>query len=272
MSDLSIKPPRRPSAALGGPAKPDLSITALYTAQTWAWAKLPYAELFATRDSRRVFDVTNAALALTGRGGLPYALVHRHAMIDHLLRASGASRVLELAAGLSPRGAEWSARLPYVEVDLPSMIETKRRLLAPAPEVLARLQLVAGDLADIDLAPYAAPFVIAEGLFMYLDAPARAKLFAKVRALGAVQLVFDLVPVDEQRPPGLVGRALGAAMKAFTGGRAFERDARTRVQILGELAAAGFTSSRAIAAVDVARDWQLPHADRRTDTVVFVAS
>jgi hypothetical protein len=41
----------------------DLSVTALYTSQVWAWGGLPYAQLFATAEAKRVFDATNAALA-----------------------------------------------------------------------------------------------------------------------------------------------------------------------------------------------------------------
>src|SRR5438128_8918842 len=44
----------------------DLSITALYTSAVWAWGRVPCAHLLATTDAKRVFDVTNAALAVTG--------------------------------------------------------------------------------------------------------------------------------------------------------------------------------------------------------------
>src|SRR5580658_3312523 len=103
----------------------DLAVTALYTAGVWAWAGLPGADLCNHEDSRRVFGATNAALGAArllkpGSPSLKHALVHRHTMIDHLLRASGARQVVELAAGLSPRGAVFSADLGlrYTEVDL----------------------------------------------------------------------------------------------------------------------------------------------------------
>ena len=259
----------------------DLSITALYTSGVWEWAGLPGAELYATRDAKRVFDLTNAALALARKPPLKYALLHRHAMIDHLVRASGVHHVVELAAGLSRRGAALSAELAYTEVDLPAMIAKKRELLARTPEgreVLARLTLVEGDATALELAPLvsrAPALVIAEGLCMYLTRPARSALFAHVRELagvcGEVRFVFDLVPASEEPPPGLGGRMLGAAMRAFTGGRGFERDARTRSDLLEELRAAGFAEAEAIAARDVARAWELPHAERPTTMVVFSA-
>ncbi len=248
---------------------PSLAITAQYTSAVWAWGRLPCSELFATVEAQRVFDVTNAALAaasvLRPRTPLRIALLHRHAMIDHLVRDAAPQRVLELAAGLSRRGAAFSAdaSVHYTELDLPAVVAHKRELLARSEAgraVLARdnYALVAGDALTAELP--ASDVVIAEGLAMYLDAPARARLFAKAR--GAAELfVFDLTPLDEEPPPGLAGRALEAAMKRFTGGRAFERDARTREQILGELRAAGFAEVAAIGAADVARAWQLPHAE-----------
>jgi O-methyltransferase involved in polyketide biosynthesis len=252
----------------------DLSITALYTSQVWAWAQLPCADLLATPDGARVFAVTNAALAVARKPPLHYALLHRHAMIDHLVRASGLRRVVELAAGLSRRGAAMSAELAYTEVDLPAMIDRKRELLGRSDAgraALARLQLVAGDATELALEPLvaAAPtLVIAEGLCMYLPGEARRELFARVAALAAVtgelRFVFDLVPQADEPPPGFAGRALEAAMKRFTGGKSFERDARTREQVVAELRDAGFATAEVIAAVDVAAVWQLPHAERAT--------
>jgi O-methyltransferase involved in polyketide biosynthesis len=260
---------------------PDLSITALYTSQVWAWGQLSCAELLASSDGKRVFDVTNAALAVMRRGApLRIALLHRHLMIDHMLREAGATRVVELAAGLSRRGAAITADpgVRYVEIDLPAVIARKRELLARTPEgrtVLARdnLALVAGNLESIELAPLAgdAPIVIAEGIAMYLDSAARRQLFARIAALPGARFVFDLVPANEEPPAGWTGRMLEAAMKRFTGGRTFERDARTREDVLRELRAAGFAEAVAVAAADVARAWRLPHADQRTSTVVFSA-
>lgn len=265
----------------------DLSVTALYTAQTWAWGGLSHAELFATPDSKRVFDATNAALgaaSLFKRGLAPlrHSLLHRHLMIDHLLTASGHRHVLELAAGLSRRGTAFTddASFHYTELDLPAVSAHKRTLLertAAGRAVLARpgLRIAAGDVETEPFEPLVEPgaplVVIAEGLMMYLAGEARRRLFAKVRRLGEareLQFVFDLVPSSEEPAPGLVGRTLEAAMKRFTGGRSFERDARTRAQILDELRDAGF-EAEAIAAREVARAWALPHAEQPTLMVVF---
>ncbi len=224
-----------------------------------------------------MFDVTNAALALARKPPLRFALLHRHAMIDHLVRTSGMRHVIELAAGLSPRGAAFAPEVDYVEIDLPAMVARKRELLGrtvAGRRVLEHLRLVEGDVTTLDLAALAShepTLVIAEGLCMYLPEDARRRLFANIARLSDVRFVFDLVPSSEEPPPGLAGRALEAAMKRFTGGRTFERDARTRDDVLAELGAAGFTACEAIGSREVARAWQLPHGERTTTMVVFNA-
>ncbi|MFT3695510.1 MAG: hypothetical protein QM831_20410 [Kofleriaceae bacterium] len=244
----------------------DLSVTALYTSQVWAWAKLPCSELCATVDAKRVFDVTNAALTVAqfGRPLLPYALLHRHLIIDRLLQDRPGA-VTEIAAGLSRRGAANCATRDYTEVDLAPVIAKKKELLARTPEgkaVLDKLRFVEGDVTKIDIPP--APTVIAEGLCMYLRGDDRRALFAKIPG----DFIFDLVPADEEPPQGRSGKLLEAAMKRFTGGRTFEKDARTRQQIVDELRAAGFPDVH-IYTPDVFRD--LPHLDRKTTMVVFSA-
>jgi hypothetical protein len=255
----------------------DLSITALYTSQTWLWGGFSYAELLATKDSKRVFDITNAALGLARRfnPALPLlreSLVHRHAMIDHLVQSGPHARVVELAAGLSRRGAALTVDpdVHYTEIDL--VASKKRDILARSDggrAVLARPNLTIVD-GDVETTPFPpADVVIAEGLLMYLDAEAQRRLFAKVRALGSVRFVFDLVPTPEQPPPGRAGRALESIMKRFTGGRGFTRDTRTRGDILAELRTAGFGNARALVPADIPG---LPHPEWRTQTVVFTAS
>ena len=254
----------------------DLSITALYTAQTWAWAGFTYADLLATKDSKRVFDVTNAALAIARKlnPALPLlreSLVHRHAIIDHVVSASRRRRVVELAAGMSRRGAAFSddPEIDYTEIDL--VADRKREVLSRSQQgraILARknFKLVAGNVETTGLPP--ADLVIAEGLLMYLDAAAQRRLFARVRSLNA-RFVFDLVPAPEQPPPGRAGRFLEAAMKRFTGGKSFTKDTRTRVDLVAELRDAGFAEVRTLEPPDVA---DLPHPEWQTQTVVFVAS
>lgn len=265
----------------------DLSVTALYTSQVWAWGGLSQAHLFASPDAQRVFDGANAALAAARTpdhefAPLHHSLLHRHAMIDHLLSASGYRQVIELAAGLSRRGAATTSdvQVRYTELDLPHVVRHKRQLLQRTDEgraVLARpgLRLVEGDVETVALEPFVRPgeptFVIAEGLMMYLTAEGRRRLFAKVSRLaamtGELRLVFDLVPTSEDPDPDI----LGGMLKAATGGRGFERDTGTRDDIVTALREAGFDDIEVVTSSDIAREWNLPDPDQRTLVVLFIA-
>lgn len=281
---------RRPRLLFVTAKAGDLSVTALYTSQVWVWGELSHAHLFANQGAKRVFDVTNAVLAALRMfnhklAPLRHSLLHRHTMIDHLLRESGDRYVIELAAGFSRRGAAASsdAHVTYTELDLPTVVERKRELLQRTAEgraVLARpgLRLVEGDVETVVLEPFVRPgepvFVIAEGLMMYLTADARRRLFAKVRQLAAitgdVRFVFDLTPTNEETAPGIGARMVDAAMKRSTGGRSFERDAGTRDDIVTGLREAGFEDIEAVVPSDIAHAWNLPEPDRRTHVVLFV--
>jgi O-methyltransferase involved in polyketide biosynthesis len=268
----------------------DLAVTALYTAQTWKWAKLDQADLFATWRGRDVFNATNLVLwiARAMRRDLPslrHGLAQRHIMIDRLLAASGVTQVLELAAGLSRRGASVSAdpKVRYVEVDLPAMIAHKRRLLARTERGRAlagrdNLVLVGRDITDLELAEPLLDgpvLVIAEGLMQYLDATAQLELWRRIAALVASRpgsaLLFDLVPWAEQPRPGRIGRALESMFKRFTRGRTFAVDARTRADIAAQLLEAGFRSVEQHEPQTAPADWLLPHLDRPTQILVWRA-
>jgi O-methyltransferase involved in polyketide biosynthesis len=269
----------------------DLSVTALYTCETWGWGGLAGAELLVSPESRRVFDATNAALAVArpfqrDPRSLKHSLLHRHAILDHLLRASGARRVLELAAGLSRRGAAFSAdpSIDYTEVDLAPVLEKKRALLdrtEAGRAVLARpnLHFMARDVTEEPLDDLVTPgeplFVIAEGLLVYLAPEGQRALFGKARSLlrraGSGTLAFDLVPACEEPAPGAAGRALGWMMKRFTGGKAFERDERTREDLADELRDAGFDHVDLHDPAAVAGAFALPFPDVPTRQLVFAA-
>lgn len=269
--------------------KGDLSVTALYTSGTWHWGKLPDSELFESSEATLVFRVVNLALTFMrlfrwSLRSLRHALIHRHTMIDHLLTRAQPEQVLELACGLSRRGASFSsdASLHYTEVDLPAMLAHKKQLLERSEKgrgVLARSNLVrhAADISEAEFTEWVSPkatlFVIAEGLLMYLNPQEQRRLFEKVAALCALagkgSFVFDWVPSSEQPKPGPVGRMLEWLMKRFTGGQAFERDERSRDDLRLTLEACGF-AVQLYEPAQVAEQWELPHPNVKTQQLLYV--
>jgi O-methyltransferase involved in polyketide biosynthesis len=116
-----------------------ISPTAHYTGYVWARNGLAHPAL-ETVEGRVLFEslrpmmIANAAL---GRGTLESYLLARHRAIDALLEDAierdGISQVIEVAAGMSPRGWRFAQRyggdLLYIEADLPGMAARKRRAL-----------------------------------------------------------------------------------------------------------------------------------------------
>ena len=270
------------------PATKDLAATALYTSATWAWGKLAHAKLLDWTNARLVFRITNFFLWITGKGGkLPYALLHRHVLIDRLLEQSGARRVVELAAGLSRRGVTMTAdpSMSYVEVDQAGVFEAKRALLSRSAEgtnVLSRSNLVfvSADVIHMsfdEVAPAGSTplFVIAEGLLVYFGADTQNALFRKIaaylRANVGGSFVFDFVPASEQPPPGAGSRFLDWLLAAFTRGAAFVRDKRTRDDIASTLLACGFDEVEMIEPCNVAEARGLPFPNVRSQQLVYWA-
>ena len=127
----------------------DLSVTALYTSQVWAWGGFRGAErLLATPDAKCVFDVTERSPpALRGRPR-PVAAPLRttppprddRSLARHRSGGSGAASS-ELAAGFIRRGAANCAARPYTEPSIchPSVAK-KRELLERTAEGRAVLE------------------------------------------------------------------------------------------------------------------------------------
>lgn len=119
-----------------------ISPTAHYTGYTWVHHGLSHPA-FATREGRLFHASLEPVAAVSRRLGLPTLeglLLARHHAIDRRLidaiESGAVGQVIEIAAGLSPRGWDFSrrfkGRLNYVEADLPDMAARKRRLLAGA--------------------------------------------------------------------------------------------------------------------------------------------
>jgi O-methyltransferase involved in polyketide biosynthesis len=167
-----------------------ISPTAHYTGYVWARNGLSHPEL-QTLGGRVLFESLRPTMAVSralGRSSLEAYLMARHTAIDALLEraidAGEVTQVVEVAAGLSPRGWRFSerygARLTYVEADLEGMAERKRRALARIGSLNERHRVEVVDaLADDgprSLAVLASSLdreaglaIITEGLLGYLD-------------------------------------------------------------------------------------------------------
>ena len=183
-----------------------ISPTAHYTGYVWARNGLSHPE-FETVEGRVLFETLRPAMtvnALLGRGTLESYLLARHRAIDALLTRAieehGISQVIEVAAGLSPRGwrfvQRYGDRLTYVEADLPGMAERKRKALerigSSSPRHLVR-ELDAlresgpGSLAAVaaELDPEQGLAIITEGLLGYLPSDAVLEIWG--RFAGALE-------------------------------------------------------------------------------------
>jgi O-methyltransferase involved in polyketide biosynthesis len=120
-------------------ASDTISPTAHYTGQVWVRNGLSHPRL-ATLQGRVLFESLQPVMrvsAALGGPSLEAYLLARHRAIDSLLEQAiehhGVTQVLEIAAGLSPRGwrfqTRYGDRLTYVEADLPAMAARKRRAL-----------------------------------------------------------------------------------------------------------------------------------------------
>jgi O-methyltransferase involved in polyketide biosynthesis len=183
-----------------------ISPTAHYTGYVWYRNGLSYPALMTRRGRRLYYALQPAALIYSrGLGGptLEQVLLRRHQVIDHLLGAAiergEIGQVIEVAAGLSPRGTRLCQRfgsdLTYVEADLAGMAALKRRLLSSAGLLGKNHHVVSVDaLADagphsltavVDdlLEPGRGTAIITEGLLNYLEADEVRRLWSRFAAL-----------------------------------------------------------------------------------------
>jgi O-methyltransferase involved in polyketide biosynthesis len=167
-----------------------ISPTAHYTGYVW-FAHGQSHEAFATSGGRFMYRALRAPNLLFHYAGLPTLegmLLARHRLIDlrlsQAIDAGEISQVVEVAAGLSPRGwrfrNRYGDRITYVEADLPGMIARKRKVLAnlggetPNHRTVEINALVDDGPTSIDaicstLDPARGTAIITEGLINYFD-------------------------------------------------------------------------------------------------------
>lgn len=217
--------------------------TAHYTGYVWARNGLSHREL-ATTEGRILFDsLQPAMLASRALGGptLEEYLLARHRAIDALLERAierdGVGQVIEVAAGLSPRGwrfiQRYGERLVYVEADLPEMAERKRAALERMGSLSDRHRVRdvdalrddgPGSLAAVfaELDERAGLAIITEGLLGYLPPDAVAGMWRRfATGLGRFstgRYISDVHMGGAVTPPVRVFRVL---LSGFVRGRVY---------------------------------------------------
>jgi O-methyltransferase involved in polyketide biosynthesis len=155
------------------------------------------------------------ARRLAGSRTLEDYLIARHHALDEMLgdviERRGVTQVLELAAGLSPRGWRFSRdygdSLVYLETDLAPMVRRKRAALErigvrPAGHRVTELDALResgpASLSAIvsDLDPHRGLAVVSEGLLSYLPDSEVTKLWGRLaralRSFSGGHYLFDL--------------------------------------------------------------------------------
>lgn len=270
-----------------------VSSTAHYTGQTWVRHGLSHPA-FSTLEGASLHALASPLYMLARLTGGPTVeglLLARHRAIDTLLHRAiekgEVSQVIEVAAGLSPRGWRFKqahgSALRYVEADLPDMASLKRDMLlraglsSPGHEVVSLDALAEEGPLSIEalastLDPQRGVAIITEGLLMYLDKDDVLGMwarFAKVLQRFPHGLYLsDLHATGLDR--GLFMTALKPMLSAFVGGRVqwhFDQPEQASEALLR----AGFSSAQALRPAAVLPSHQMP-ADAGAEVVRVIAA
>lgn len=180
-----------------------ISPTAYYTSAVWLHHGLSHPAFAHLNSHLYYYGLKGPQMAFKLLGGptLDDFLLARHQVIDHELDAAirdeGITQVIEIAAGLSPRGWRFAERfkdsLTYIEADLPGMAERKRKLLRHGGidsehHHVLDIDAFASDGASLEaiartLDPARGLVIITEGLVNYFDTDTVAGLWTRIAAL-----------------------------------------------------------------------------------------
>ncbi|AMW77861.1 leucine carboxyl methyltransferase [Acinetobacter sp. TGL-Y2] len=193
-----------------------ISFTAHYTGYIWYQMGISHSA-FATPQGKALALLAHPVEKLAEKyigGSMRTTLKTRHTLLDEhltqLIEQHPNLQVLEIAAGLSPRGWWFRTHYPsidYRELDLPAMAETKQASLTMinlnSPEVLS------ADLFTQDFKNAFAVFdpkrplvIISEGLINYFDKALLMQLLKSIVLYGqdfkALHYLTDLYPEPVQ--------------------------------------------------------------------------
>jgi O-methyltransferase involved in polyketide biosynthesis len=237
-----------------------ISPTALYTGTVWRRNGLSHPA-FATFAGSALWTGLagpRRAASLLGAPDLDALLLARHHALDTLLEqaidAGEVSQVVEIAAGLSPRGWRFAARygsdLTYIETDLPDMVRRKEDLLTGAGlmgpghrvRVLDAFEPTGPNSLDVlanELDPDQGTAVITEGLINYFPMSHVLTLWSSVgAALHRFPRGLYLSDIHLDQFPGAVTATAKVLITAFVRGSVYshfdsEKDAITALREAG---------------------------------------
>lgn len=219
-----------------------ISPTAHYTGYVW-FAYGQSHEAFATRRGRLMYQALRGPNLIAQAANLPTLegmLIARHKLIDlrlgQAIERGEIGQVVEVAAGLSPRGwrfrRRFGDRITYVEADLPGMIANKRSILAElGGETKHHRTVEVNALVDdgptsIDaicasLDPNVGTAIVTEGLVNYFDTPTLLGMWGRfARALRRFPrgiYLSDLILREDNSGPLVLG--FSWLLSAFVRGR-----------------------------------------------------
>ena len=163
--------------------------TAILTAYPRTFSDIPYSQEIFDELQRHYGEIDDSLIV----DRLAVELEARSKLIDRLLAETGASQVLEIAAGFSSRGLVFAAQpdTQYVELDLPDLAELKTQIVGNIAHIPENLHILGGNalrLSDFDEASQyfdtGKPVVVVnEGLLRYLTFDEKARVASNIRGL-----------------------------------------------------------------------------------------
>lgn len=175
--------------------------TAIVTSYPRIFTDIPYEkEIFSKIGEENVKNVFLDKM-------LAPELEARYKLANKLLNITGIKQVLELASGYSSRGLYYSKRgYTYVEMDLPLMVEEKRRILKEMLENFSSLHLVSGNALQEKDYKQVIPYfdknqelvIINEGLLRYLTFEEKKivaeNIYQTLSTFGGYWITCDVTP------------------------------------------------------------------------------
>ena len=240
-----------------------ISPTAYATGYFWYRHGLSHPAL-ATEEGRRIDRIVRPMLfgtRLLGGYSLTALMLARHRGIDRVLgdaiEQGRVGQVIEIAAGLSPRGWDmkrrFGKRLTYIETDLPQMVALKQRLLGDGGLLTPSHSVVELDaLAESGpqslaalaktLDPNVGTAIVTEGLMNYLDPTTAQAVWRRIAATlkRFPQGIYlnDLYLKPRRVNPAAA--AFGAFLQVFVRGR-MHVHFRTDEEVAAVMKDCGFT-------------------------------